>query len=258
MLAAPTVPACRCLSSKYFFWDPDYAWLSLGRYGALREIAWVRAAHAVAADLRYYYLGYYIHTCPKMAYKAEYAPSELLCPQRQVWVEINNTVLQALDRTPYVVLSDLPGVRMQPNLSVPRPLPVPAAAGSVRPGFNAGGSSASSAADTPAAVGFGAAAGADSAGLLSHGAMHESVGVNTAAQTGVQEQFATQQQRQALDSQLLFLLKQPLRWGALRESGMLAGEQIGVMEDRLTDWQAVVGETAAHLLYATPSDLLSV
>jgi arginine-tRNA-protein transferase len=39
---------CRCLSSKYFFWDPDYAWLSLGRYGALREIDWVRQAHAGA------------------------------------------------------------------------------------------------------------------------------------------------------------------------------------------------------------------
>ncbi|KAF6265845.1 arginine-tRNA-protein transferase [Scenedesmus sp. NREL 46B-D3] len=77
----------RCLSSKYFFWDPDHAWLSLGRYGALREIEWVQQAHAGgASDLRYYYLGYYIHTCPKMAYKAEYAPSELLCPQRQVWV----------------------------------------------------------------------------------------------------------------------------------------------------------------------------
>jgi hypothetical protein len=39
-------------------------------------------------------MGYYIHNCPKMSYKAEYAPSELLCPQRQVWVRINQTVLQ--------------------------------------------------------------------------------------------------------------------------------------------------------------------
>eukprot|EP00775_Hariotina_reticulata_P007481 gene7481-7690_t len=55
-------------------------------------------AHAApgAADLKYYYMGYYIHGCPKMSYKAEYAPSELLCPQRQVWVKINSTVLQAM------------------------------------------------------------------------------------------------------------------------------------------------------------------
>lgn len=76
---------------------------------------------------------------------------------------------------------------------------------------------------------------------------------------GLQAQLAARQrQRQRLDAQLLFLLKQPVRWGALRESGMLDGEQVGELEERLAAWLAVVGETAAHLLYATPSDLLSV
>lgn len=26
-------------------------------------------------DLQYYYMGYYIHSCPKMRYKADYSPS---------------------------------------------------------------------------------------------------------------------------------------------------------------------------------------
>lgn len=69
-----------CLSSKYLFWDPDLAFLSLGKYSALREIQWVQEAHKVCPSLSFYYLGFYIHTCPKMRYKATYAPSELLCP----------------------------------------------------------------------------------------------------------------------------------------------------------------------------------
>ena len=32
-------------------------------------------------SLQYYYMGFYIHTCPKMRYKARIAPSYLLCPE---------------------------------------------------------------------------------------------------------------------------------------------------------------------------------
>lgn len=71
-----------CLSSKYLFWDPDLAFLSLGKYSALREIQWVQEAHKLCPSLAHYYLGFYIHTCPKMRYKAAYAPSELLCPSK--------------------------------------------------------------------------------------------------------------------------------------------------------------------------------
>lgn len=72
----------RCLSSKYLFWDPDYAFLSLGKYSALQEIDWVKQNQTHCASLQYYYLGYYIHNCGKMRYKATYRPSELLCPLR--------------------------------------------------------------------------------------------------------------------------------------------------------------------------------
>jgi len=69
----------RCLSSKYLFWDPDFAFLSLGKYSALQEIGWVRENKVHCPSLQYYYLGYYIHSCRKMRYKAAYHPSELLC-----------------------------------------------------------------------------------------------------------------------------------------------------------------------------------
>eukprot|EP00897_Mesotaenium_endlicherianum_P002687 jgi/Mesen1/2446/ME000158S01639 len=93
-----------CLSSKYLFWDPEYAFLSPGKYSALQEVAWVRAAGGACASLAYYYLGYYIHNCPKMKYKAAYAPSELLCPLRFQWVPYS-VAEPLLDRTSLVFLS---------------------------------------------------------------------------------------------------------------------------------------------------------
>lgn len=95
----------RCLSSKYLFWDPDYAFLSLGKYSALQEISWVKENQTLCPTLQYYYLGYYIHSCRKMRYKAAYHPSELLCPLRYQWVPYD-IARPLLDRKPYVVLSD--------------------------------------------------------------------------------------------------------------------------------------------------------
>lgn len=94
-----------CLSSKYLFWDPDLAFLSLGKYSALQEIQWVQQANKYCPSMEYYYLGYYIHSCPKMTYKAAYRPSELLCPVRFLWVPID-IVRPLLDEEPFVCLSD--------------------------------------------------------------------------------------------------------------------------------------------------------
>ena len=51
--------------------DADLSFLSLGKLSSLAEIEWVRAAHAACPSLRYYYLGFYIHTCHRMRYKVE-------------------------------------------------------------------------------------------------------------------------------------------------------------------------------------------
>ncbi|KAJ3694018.1 hypothetical protein LUZ60_009498 [Juncus effusus] len=90
----------KCLSSKYLFWDPDFAFLSLGKFSALKEVQWVKEN-----GLEYYYLGYYIHSCAKMRYKAKYRPSELLCPLRYEWVPYE-IARPLLDRSKYAVLSD--------------------------------------------------------------------------------------------------------------------------------------------------------
>lgn len=81
------------LSSVYSFYDPilsssEGVSLNLGKYTALREIQWVqRAVSHRSSQFKYYYLGFYIHSCQKMKYKAEYKPSDLLCPTTKNWVD---------------------------------------------------------------------------------------------------------------------------------------------------------------------------
>lgn len=73
----------KCLSSVYFMYDPDYTHLDLGKLSAFKEIALTREL-----GYKYYYLGYYIHTCIKMRYKGNYKPSDLLDPtstSKPVW-----------------------------------------------------------------------------------------------------------------------------------------------------------------------------
>ncbi|KAM9848195.1 arginyl-tRNA--protein transferase 1 isoform 1-T1 [Aulostomus maculatus] len=77
-----------CVSSVYLYYHPDFASLSLGSYSALREIAFTRQLQKQSPKLSYYYLGFYIHSCPKMRYKGQYRPSDLLCPETYAWVPI--------------------------------------------------------------------------------------------------------------------------------------------------------------------------
>ncbi|KAL1263614.1 hypothetical protein QQF64_006353, partial [Cirrhinus molitorella] len=58
-----------CVSSVYLYYHPDFSSLSLGTYSALREIAFTRQLQQQSPKLTYYYLGFYVHSCPKMRYK---------------------------------------------------------------------------------------------------------------------------------------------------------------------------------------------
>ncbi|XP_060521349.1 arginyl-tRNA--protein transferase 1 isoform X2 [Cylas formicarius] len=95
----------KCVSSVYFFYDPDYRDLTLGTYGSLREVQFVQSLHSKIADLRYYYMGFYIHSCPKMRYKGNLRPSYLLCPESYVFVPIERC-LPKLDASKYSRLND--------------------------------------------------------------------------------------------------------------------------------------------------------
>jgi arginine-tRNA-protein transferase len=61
-----------CVSSVYFFYDPEYNFLKMGTYSALREIGFVRQLSKIDPNLKWYYLGFYAHSCRKMRYKVIY------------------------------------------------------------------------------------------------------------------------------------------------------------------------------------------
>ncbi|XP_051772700.1 arginyl-tRNA--protein transferase 1 isoform X7 [Ctenopharyngodon idella] len=81
-----------CVSSVYLYYHPDFSSLSLGTYSALREIAFTRQLQQQSPKLAYYYLGFYVHSCPKMRYKGQYRPSDLLCPETYAWVPIERCI----------------------------------------------------------------------------------------------------------------------------------------------------------------------
>lgn len=59
-------------SSVYFAFDPDEGRRSLGSFSVFAESALLRSA-----GKRWYYLGFLVSDCPKMAYKAKFRPHEL-------------------------------------------------------------------------------------------------------------------------------------------------------------------------------------
>jgi arginyl-tRNA---protein transferase len=98
------------LSSVYLFYDSDFNSLTIGKYTALREID-----YSVQNELEYYYMGYYIHSCPKMRYKGEFMPSELMCPTTMQWYNIE-ACIPYLDRNKFTPLN--PDLALE-RLSIP-------------------------------------------------------------------------------------------------------------------------------------------
>lgn len=90
-----------CVSSVYFYYNPDYSFLSLGTYASLREIALVRELSKKCPELTNYYLGFYIPTCPKMRYKANVKPSYLLCPEVYTWHLLDENLSKEMDAVRY-------------------------------------------------------------------------------------------------------------------------------------------------------------
>lgn len=57
------------ISSIYFYYDPDYSHLSLGKLSLLQQIQ-----IAKELDKSWIYLGYYVEACESLNYKAQYKP----------------------------------------------------------------------------------------------------------------------------------------------------------------------------------------
>ncbi|KAK6528378.1 Arginyl-tRNA--protein transferase 1, variant 2 [Arthrobotrys megalospora] len=85
-----------CVSGVYFMYHTDFSQWSFGKISALREISL-----AEEGGYEYYYMGYYIHSCPKMRYKCEYQPSQILDPECYDWHPFDDAFRTVLDSKPY-------------------------------------------------------------------------------------------------------------------------------------------------------------
>lgn len=88
------------VSAVYFMYDDSIHKHQPGKLGALREIAL-----AMEGGYRYWYPGYYIHSCPKMRYKIDYSPQYVLDPETLKWDLLDKEALAIFDKKPYVSLS---------------------------------------------------------------------------------------------------------------------------------------------------------
>ncbi|KAI0859292.1 arginine-tRNA-protein transferase [Xylaria cubensis] len=89
------------VSAVYFLYHESIHIWSPGKLGALREIAL-----AMEGGYRWWYPGFYIHTCPKMRYKMDYSPQQILNPDNMEWVEVSNEVLAKFDSHGYLDFSN--------------------------------------------------------------------------------------------------------------------------------------------------------
>jgi arginine-tRNA-protein transferase len=89
-----------CVSAVYFLYHDSIHSHSPGKLGALREIAL-----AIEGGYRWWYSGYYIHSCPKMRYKIDYSPQYVLDPETLSWDQLDKEALEIFDKKHYVSLS---------------------------------------------------------------------------------------------------------------------------------------------------------
>ena len=119
------------VASIYFFYDPDFRYLELGKLSALVEIYMVQQISAFTRDhpelttclptvaggslCRHWDANFYVHSCGQMNYKRSFQPSEVQCPTTTEWVPLDSRALKLLDKDPQATLSSNSSVRLNPN-----------------------------------------------------------------------------------------------------------------------------------------------
>lgn len=80
------------LVSIYFIYDPDIRFLQPGIYTCIQEIALIQRLQLHFPELKYYNLGYYNDFSPKINYKRQFKPTEILCPVTHTYVPLEQVV----------------------------------------------------------------------------------------------------------------------------------------------------------------------
>ena len=93
------------LVSIYFIYDPDIRFLQPGIYTCLREMELILKLQAAYPELVYYNLGFFSESCPKISYKKQFKPTEILCPVTNTYVPLSK-VIPMLKETKYCRFAD--------------------------------------------------------------------------------------------------------------------------------------------------------
>ncbi len=88
------------VSAVYFFYHETLHGHNPGKLSAMREISL-----AIEGGYMWWYSGYYIHSCPKMRYKIDFAPQYVLDPETYQWDLLDKEALVVFDQKSYVSLS---------------------------------------------------------------------------------------------------------------------------------------------------------
>ncbi|KAG8739466.1 Arginyl-tRNA--protein transferase 1 [Ceratobasidium sp. 414] len=84
----------------------DHNLCELTKISAIREATLAKELHDAGADIvDSLYMGFYIHSCPKMKYKGEYEPSYLLDPESYTWHPLKAWA-PLLDENKYATLNE--------------------------------------------------------------------------------------------------------------------------------------------------------
>ena len=81
---------------EYLYYNPEFRFIAPGVYTALQEIALAQRFYARNPAMQYYYMGFYVQSCPKMNYKSKYNASSLLCPETYQYVALERCVPKLL------------------------------------------------------------------------------------------------------------------------------------------------------------------
>jgi arginine-tRNA-protein transferase len=88
------------VSGVYFVYHQDFEKWSFGKLSAVRE-----ACLALQQGYEYYYMGYYIHSCKKMKYKADYEPQYVLDLHSLKWDPLDDAMRDLMSNRKYASLS---------------------------------------------------------------------------------------------------------------------------------------------------------
>lgn len=89
----------QCVSAVYFMYHESVHQHNFGKLGALREISL-----AQEDGYRWWYAGFYIHSCVKMRYKGDYSPQFMLDPESYAWKPLDADLKKRLDENQFLDL----------------------------------------------------------------------------------------------------------------------------------------------------------